>query len=460
MNEGYISELKNILSSDSSDELKKQAILQYHDKDIARLFERSDKQGRLRLYDILGEKNIARALTYVDDLEDLLEELGVGAIAGLLEYMTADHAILVLKQLDDDRRMEVISLLSRSVREAIYRIKEYDEDCIGSRMTNNYITILNTDTIKTATRKVLAATAEYSNVSYIYVLNAGGVFYGVVKLKDLIAAKPADELEGLIKKKYPRLYAEDSIENCLVKCKAYSIKAYPVLDKESRLVGIITSEEIVKLMEKETKDDFMKFAGLTEKERLKDSVFESVKRRIPWLVVLLVLGLFQAFAMTAFEHIISIIPVIVFFETLVLCMSGTSATQSLAVTVEHLSNREDGHKQISKILIKELKTGLVNGLAISIMAFIIAFFFMFVTKQSIGTDGYHVQDAIKASGIIALSLWAAMTLSSCLGALVPAGLLKIHVDPALATSSFIRLLSDVIALLIYYGLAYLLFLAF
>ena len=225
-------------------------------------------------------------------------------------------------------------------------------------------------------------------------------------------------------------------------------------------MGIITSEEIVKLMEKETKDDFMKFAGLTEKERLKDSVFESVKRRIPWLVVLLVLGLFQAFAMTAFEHIISIIPVIVFFETLVLCMSGTSATQSLAVTVEHLSNREDGHKQISKILIKELKTGLVNGLAISIMAFIIAFFFMFVTKQSIGTDGYHVQDAIKASGIIALSLWAAMTLSSCLGALVPAGLLKIHVDPALATSSFIRLLSDVIALLIYYGLAYLLFLAF
>ncbi len=460
MNQDYVAELQGIVSSNLSDKEKREQILQYHDRDIAQLFARCDKSNRLRLFEILGEKCIARILTYIDDLDDLMEELNLTSIAQLLEYMSADCANQVLDQLEEDKQLDVLSLLSKPVKESIRRIREYDKDCIGSRMTNNYITILNTDTIKIATKKVLAATALYSNVSYVYVLEASGKLHGVVELKDLIAAKPTDELDTIVKKKHPRLYAKESIENCLVKCKAYSIKAYPVLDNKDKLIGIVTSEEIVKIMEREAKDDYVKLAGLIDKERLKDSVFESVKKRIPWLVILVVLGLFQAFAMTAFEHIITVIPIIVFFETLVLCLSGTSATQSLAVTIEHFSNREDGNKQIAKILIKELKTGLVNGLAISIMAFIIAFFFMFVTKQSIGTDGYHVQDAIKASGIIALSLWVAMTLSSCLGAFVPTILLKIKIDPALATSSFIRLISDTIALLIYYGLAYFLFLSF
>lgn len=460
MRRDYVEELQAILSSNLTDSEKKEKILQYHENDIADMLEELDSNQRAILYKLLGDENLAEVLSYAEDVEELVEELSVEHAADIIEKMDADDAIDVLEELEEDQRAEIVALMDKSSTADIHMIKKYNDNQIGSRMTNNYITILNVDTVKSAMKKVIKEAAINDNVSNIYVLNASDSLIGVIELRELIIARENDDLNRITKKNYPFFYATDEVEDCIVKFKDYALDSYPILDQNGKLIGVITSDDVVEVLDDELGDDYAKLAGLTEEEELKDSVFESVKKRLPWLIILLVLGLFQSFAMTAFESIVAALPIIVFFQTLVLSMSGNSGTQSLAVTIRLLSSQIDGKKQIAKTAFKELRTGFINGLALGILAFVIVFIFMFVTKQSIGTEVYHVQDAIKASGIVAISLVIAMTLSSCVGTLIPILFLKLGIDPAVASGPFITTISDVTALLIYYGLAYLLFLAF
>lgn len=459
MRRDYQDELLNILNSNLTDLEKKEAFDKYHENDIADLIEILDKDKRNELYRILGNEMLAEILSYADDIGELVEEMSADEAADIIEMMDADDAIDVLMELDEEQRSEIESLMDDESIQDIQEITRYDENQIGSRMTNNFIVISKSDTIKQAMKKVISQAQDNDNINSIYVLSDNDKYYGVVELRDLIRARENDLLEDIIKN-YPFIIATDDVGDCIIKFKEYEMDSYPVLNDAGQLLGVITLEDVVEAVDDEMSDDYAKLAGLTEEENIKDSVFASVRKRLPWLVILLILGLVQSFAMTTFEHIIAALPIIVFFQTLVLSMSGNSGTQSLAVTIRVLSDEEDSGRKIRKTVFKELRTGFLNGLALGIIAFIIVFVFMYITKQSIGTNVYQVMDAIKASGIVAFSLLIAMTLSSCVGALVPIIFLKIGVDPAVASGPFITTISDVTALLIYYGLAYLMFLAF
>lgn len=459
MRRDYQDELLNILNSNLTDLEKKEAFDKYHENDIADLIEILDKDKRNELYRILGNEMLAEILSYADDIGELVEEMSADEAADIIEMMDADDAIDVLMELDEEQRSEIESLMDDESIQDIQEITRYDENQIGSRMTNNFIVISKSDTIKQAMKKVISQAQDNDNINSIYVLSDIDKYYGVVELRDLIRARENDLLEDIIKN-YPFIIATDDVGDCIIKFKEYEMDSYPVLNDAGQLLGVITLEDVVEAVDDEMSDDYAKLAGLTEEENIKDSVFASVRKRLPWLVILLILGLVQSFAMTTFEHIIAALPIIVFFQTLVLSMSGNSGTQSLAVTIRVLSDEEDSGRKIRKTVFKELRTGFLNGLALGIIAFIIVFVFMYITKQSIGTNVYQVMDAIKASGIVAFSLLIAMTLSSCVGALIPIIFLKIGVDPAVASGPFITTISDVTALLIYYGLAYLMFLAF
>lgn len=459
MRRNYQEELLKILNSDLTDLEKREEFDRYHENDIADLIEILDKDQRNELYRILGNELLAEILSYADDIGELVEEMTADEAADIIEMMDADDAIDVLESLDDEQREEIEALMDQEVIEDIKEIISFEDNQIGSRMTNNFIIISQNDSIKMAMKKVISQAADNDNINSIYVIDANDKYYGVVELRDLIRARENDSLEDIIKN-YPYLLATEDVSDCIIKFKEYEMDSYPVLNDNGNLLGVITSEDVVEALDDELSDDYAKFAGLTEEENIKDSVFSSVRKRLPWLIILLILGLAQSFAMTGFEHIIAALPIIVFFQTLVLSMSGNSGTQSLAVTIRVLSDEEDGKRKIAKTVFKELRTGFLNGLALGIIAFLIVFVFMTITKQSIGTEAYHVMDAIKASSIVAISLLIAMTLSSCVGALIPIFFLKIGVDPAVASGPFITTISDVTALLIYYGLAYLLFLAF
>ena len=200
MNKNYLDELLKILNSSLPNEEKKTKILQYHESDIAELLDALEESDREKLYDILGTDNIGEVIIYSDDVNEILEDFEPEEIVDIIETLDASDAIDVLEELDEDARNEIVSLLNQDIVEDINAITKYSDDEIGSKMTNNYITILNVDSVKTAMKKVISEAAENDNVSSIYVVDSNDKLYGVIDLRDLIIAREGTALDTIIKR--------------------------------------------------------------------------------------------------------------------------------------------------------------------------------------------------------------------------------------------------------------------
>ena len=457
MERNFIEELRAILTSPITDEEKKSQLLQYHHSDIADLLDELDEELVDQLFAILGEEEAAETLLYSEDIGEIIEDLEPEQVADLIEEMDVDDAIDVLEELDDEQRDEIISLIDEEFAEEIEQIFSYDEDSLGSKMTTNYIVISTTDTVKSAMRKVIKQASDNDNVAIIYVLDSEDKFYGTLDLRDLIIARDTTVLASIVKTNYPYFIDNELIEDALPRLIEYGLDSYPILNNDSKLVGVLTAYDVIEAVDEELGDDYAKLGGLTEEEEISEGIFQSVKKRIPWLIILLILGLIQSFTMTGFEAVVASLPIIVFFQTLVLGMAGNSGTQSLAVTIRLLSSEEDSDKLIKKALFKELRIGMLNGFILAICAFAFVFVFLYITKQGLSTVDFRVIEGIKGAGIVAGALLVSMSISSFMGAFIPVIFSKIGVDPAVASGPFITTVNDITALLVYYGLAMLLF---
>lgn len=453
----YLKEIAEILSSEHTLEEKRGLLLQYHESDIAEVLDALDEESRKELYNILDTESLGEVLLYSEDIEELASDIEPEMLAEIIETMDVDDAIDVLEELNEESREEIVSLIEdEEVLEDIITVSKYSDEVIGSEMTNNYIVIKNSDTVKTAMKKVISGASENDNVSTIYVLDEHDLFYGVLELRDLIIARDGDDLNKIIKINYPYFYDQDLIVDIIPQIRDYGLDSYPILNTEGFLVGVFTHDDALDVTYEEFEDDYAKLAGISEEDSINENLFSSVKKRIPWLIILLILGLAQSFLMTGFEAVVAGLPIIVFFQTLVLGMSGNTGTQSLAVTIRTLSS-SDIKKQTLKTLFKELRIGFCNGFFLAILAFGFVFFFLKITNQGVISETFNLIEAFKASGIVGLALLISMTISSFVGAIVPIIFKKINVDPAVASGPFITTINDLTALLIYYGLSAILF---
>ena len=451
--EEILKELEEILKSNISDAEKREKLLQYHESDIADLTDEMEPEEREAVFHILGNEFAGDVLLHSDDISEVVENIEPEKLADIIETMDADDAIDVLEELDEEQREEVVSLMEPEAREDIKAITKYDDDMIGSMMTNNYVVIKNSDNVKSAMKEVIAQAAENDNVSNIFVLDENDKFYGVLELRELIIARANTSLESIIKKNYPYFLANAKIEDCLQDLKDYGLDSYPILDENDQLVGVITSDDVIEAIEEQTGEDYAKLAGLTEEEELDESVFASVKKRIPWLIVLLILGLAQSFSLTGFEQVVAALPIIVFFQTLVLDMAGNTGTQSLAVTIRMISTKEVSRREIIKTLFKEIRVGILNGLLLAILSFGFVFLYLRIANKGVDGNEFELISALQGAGIVGVALLIAMTVSSFIGTVIPIVFLKLKIDPAVASGPFITTINDVTALLIYYGLA-------
>lgn len=456
----YVEELQQIIESNRPEAEQKQLILQYHESDIADALAILNKEQRLKLYHILGEENLSEIFAYLDNVADFVEELTQEKAADIIELMDPDDAIDVLEELDEDDRKEIESLMEPESMVDIHLINQFDEEQIGSKMTTNFILISKSNNVKTAMKRVIAEAAENDNVSTIYVEDEYHHFFGALDLRDLIIARENDDLVSLMKQNYPYFYANEEVADCIGRLRDYALDSYPILNAKNEIIGVVTSDDVVEVLDEEMGDDYAKLGGLTEEENLGESMFLSIKKRLPWLVALLFLGLLVSSLISGFEAVVAALPVIVFFQSLILDMAGNTGTQSLAVTIRMLSVEETKARDLAKLCFKEIRIGFFNGLILSVLSFAFVFCFLWITKQSVSGDVYNHIEALKAAGIVSLSLLCAMTICSFIGSAVPILFMKIKIDPAVASGPFITTLNDIIAIVLYYGLAYLLFLAF
>ena len=328
----------------------------------------------------------------------------------------------------------------------------FDEDEIGSKMTTNYISVQTDLTVKQAMSALIQQASENDNISTLFVSDQNGVFCGAIDLKELIIARPDTEFSSLIRTSYPYVYGHESIDDCIEQLKDYSEDLIPVLDNQNRLLGAITAQSIIQVVDDEMGEDYAMLAGLTAEEDLAEPLEQSMKKRLPWLFVLLALGLVVSSVVGVFEQVVSQLPLIMSFQSLILDMAGNVGTQSLAVTIRVLMDENLTARQKFGLVVKEMRIGFANGLLLGAASFGAIGLFIWVVK------GKGLWASFAISGCIGVSLLLAMVISSAVGTLIPLFFKKIHVDPAVASGPLITTVNDLVAVVSYYGLSWILLL--
>lgn len=420
---------------------------EFHDRDIAVLIQEISPEKRKKVYKIIGLDRTSEVFTYLDDPSMYLEELGSDKAADVIENMHVDDAVDVLENVDEENRQVLISKMDKEAVEDIKLIYSYDDNQIGNKMTTDFIVVDKGIPIKKAMKELIQQADENDNIATIYVKDENGKYYGAIELKDLIKAREYTDLEEIISRAYPCIYAKDNVSDVIEKLKDYSEDSIPVLDDNNKIIGAITTTDIVEATEKELSEDYAKLAGLTAENDLNESIGVSIKKRLPWLVLLLILGLIVSSVVGNFESVMASATIIVAFQSLILDMSGNVGTQSLAVTIRVLMDENIGPMEKAKLVWKEFRIGFIDGALLGVCASIFITFYLHFIK------GNSLQISIIVSICVSMSLLVAVIVSSCLGTLVPMTFHKIKIDPAVASGPLITTLNDLVAVIIYYSLS-------
>ena len=447
MQKNYVQEILSIIHSGLPKAELAEKLSDYHEKDLADALEALTPAERQSLYSILGVDTVAEIFTYLDDAEPYLKELPSHEAAKVISNMDSDDAVDALEDLDDTDKNEIVNKLDKDSVEDVKMLLSYDEDEIGSRMTTNYISIKNDMTIRQAMSELVKQAGENDNISTLYVVDENEHFYGAIDLKDLIIARAEESLESLIVRSYPYVTDREQISDCIDRIVDYAERSLPVLNDAGKLVGIITSSDVVELVDDEMGDDYAKLGGLTSEEDLSEGVFQSVKKRLPWLIALLFLGMLVSSVVGAFESVVAVLPIVICFQSMVLDMAGNVGTQSLAVTIRVLVDENLTTAKKLQLLWKEMRVGLTNGALLAVLAlgFLGCYIHFF--------KAYAWGEAFLLSGCVGVSLVVAMVISSLVGTVIPMLFHKIHIDPAVASGPLITTINDLVAVVVYYGLA-------
>ena len=421
----------------------------YHDNDIARSLEALTKEERIHLYNILEPEWVSEIFTFIEEPEDYIEEIGIDKLAAVINEMDSDDAVDLLEEIDESVKEKLRPILHEDVKADIQLIHSYDEEEIGSLMTTNYICIKKTLNIRQAMRELIVQAGESDNISTLYVVDENNKFSGAIDLKDLIIARENDDLDDLISYSYPYLLDCEKISDCIEKIKDYAEDSLPVLNDKKEIIGILTAQDVIEAVDDEMGEDYAKLAGLTAEEDLRETTKESMKKRLPWLIILLLLGMGVSTVVGSFEAVVAVIPIVICFQSLILDMAGNVGTQSLAVTIRVLMDDELNAKAKLRLVLKEMKVGFCNGLLLGGLAFVFLGLYIF------GLKGYALPTAFLVSGCVGVSLLLAMVISSLVGTLVPLFFAKIKIDPAVASGPLITTVNDLVAVVTYYGLAWL-----
>ena len=419
----------------------------YHENDIADIISLLTTEERKKIYKLFGFQKVAEVFAYFEEPEKYLDEISIENAASIISFMDSDDAVEILEKLDTKKKSEIVKRLDADAVADVKMLLSYDEEEIGRYMTTNYVCIKKGLSVRQAMRELVRQAGDNDNIMTIYVEDESERFAGAIDLKDLIIARENDDLEEIVIHSYPYVTDHELLDNCIEDIVDYSEDSIPVLSEDKRLLGVITSEDIVDIVDDEMGEDYAKLAGLTAEEDLKETTVQSMKKRLPWLIILLFLGMAVSSVVGIFESVVAVLPIVICFQSLVLDMAGNVGTQSLAVTIRVLVDEDLDTRKKLALLGKEMKIGFLNGASLGVMALVFLGIYIHLFKK------YAWMSAFLISGCVGISLVVAMVISGFVGTIIPMFFHKIHIDPAVASGPLITTVNDLVAVITYYGLA-------
>ena len=393
-------------------------------------------------------KSDVTTLTVKDNGQIVLEEVidlskSAGSESELKSYVKN-----LVKDFDKDNGRDAVKIRRFShVKGRMYVETRYKNAKTYSKFTGY---TLYTGTVKEAMKSLIEQAKECDNVSVLYVLDSEGIYYGAIDLKDIITSAGDRTLDDLVMTSYPYVYGEEKIEDCIETLKDYSEESIPVLDEDNHILGVLTAQDVTEIVDDSMGEDYAKLGGLSAEEDLEEPLLDSIKKRLPWLMLLLVLGMVVSSVVGLFEKVVAQLTVVMLFQSLILDMAGNVGTQSLAVTIRVLMDEQLTGREKLKLIWKEVRVGSANGIVLGILALAGVGVYLMLFKH------LALFAAFAVSGCIGISLVVAMLISSFVGTAVPIFFKQVGVDPAAASGPLITTITDMVGVVTYYGLSWIL----
>lgn len=434
--------LKTYLRKDDLDGFREK-YLDLHPYDQAVFFRELNKNDRLKIYTYLSPKEMSDIMENIEleETEDLVTEMDPHFASMILAAMAVDDAVDILQELTQDQVASFLVIMDKKSGDEIKTLLHYEDKTAGSIMTTEYISVLQTQTAAETLQQMKLEAPEAETIYYTYVLDESKRLVGVLSLRDLIVAD-GDELIGdIMSENVVSISVGRNQEEIAQMVRDYDFLAVPVVDFQNHLLGIITVDDIMDVMEEEASDDYSKFAALIDFDGSTTSPTASAKKRLPWLITLLFLGIITAKLIDSFEATLNQVSIMAIFIPLIAGMAGNAGTQSLAVAVRGLATDEYG-KDISKfkMIMKELTTGLLIGVACGILVTLVVYVWKGPENLFLGV-------------LVGITIFATLIIANLSGALIPLLMERLKIDPAVASGPFITTLNDITSVLIYFGLA-------
>jgi magnesium transporter len=448
MGELYLEEIKNLFSIKEDNDLKEE-ILKYHDYEVSEALLEVTKEDRLRVYKIFNYEELSNFFSYLDDEDALIlfEEMKSKDITGVIQELDIDDAVDVMLALPDEEREDFLELMDEEHRNKISALFDHEEYTAGSIMTTSFIEVSVNDTVEQAMKKMIAQAVEAETINVIYITNKDRELVGVMSLREMILARKGQFIKEVMNERIVSVETSTDQEDVAEIFKDYDFASLPVVDESNKMLGIITFDDIIDVIEEEATEDYSRLAAISDVDFDTDTetVWMSAKKRLPWLLILSVLGFATSAIIAQYEGTIASVPTIALFMPMILGMAGNTGTQSLAVTVRGLNNNEfDNKSDIRKHLRREVGTGLLNGVIIGLILFIVTYMFLQLTNNP---------DALKITQVVSLSILASLTVATLSGALIPIIIISFKIVPAIASGPFVTMIIDILALSVYFTLA-------
>ena len=433
--------LDDSLNRNDIDQFRKE-FLTLHQYEQSEYFENTTNQNRQRIFEFLSPQEVSRFFNQLDiegkEYEILFDSMHAHYASEVLENMSTDNAVDILNELSNSKVASLLALMDNRVTDKIKKILHYEEDTAGGIMTTEYISLDIGTSVKEALMLVKNQAPDAETIYVIYVVDTAGQLVGVLSLKDLIVANIDAHVEEVMIQRVVSVNVEEDQERVAQKMKDYDFIAMPVIDYQHHLVGIITIDDILDVVNEEADEDYSRLAGVSDTKSTDQSVFKKALKRLPWLIILTFLGMITATILGGFEDTLSQVALLAAFIPIISGMSGNSGTQSLAVSVRNISNGDIKEKSKLKIALKEAGSGLITGFVCAVILFLII---VIIYRQPF------------LALIVGASLTIAMTVGTLVGSMIPILMNKIHIDPAVASGPFITTINDIVSMLIYFGLA-------
>lgn len=417
-----------------------------HYVDIAEIIDALEEQEQNEVFKHLSETKASRVLEEVDsdDFESIFTHLNPEQQSDMLELMSSDDIADQLYDLTVAEQDNILSLMDQEDQDEVKALLDYHEETAGGIMTKDYIDVDVDMTIAEALSYLRLHAPDAETIYYVYVTNHLGVLSGIITLRQLIVAQEHQKISDIMKENVITINVSADQEEAVRIVKKYDLLALPVVDNDHRLLGIITVDDIMDVMEDEATEDILRFAGTTEEEL--DSIDEentfvgawiSMKARLPWLIITILGGLITAKVISNFQQALEVDATIALFMPLLAGMGGNVGTQSSTLTVRNIAIGAIGKGMLFRVLFQEIIVGFLVGIVCSVL---------------VAGATFILEGRVILSLIVGLAMWANMVTAATIGTLVPLAFRRIGIDPAVASAPFISTTIDITGLTIYFTL--------